>query len=223
MKSEITGYLTGLINNHNRIVGSMKKFGYSNASIQIDVNYTNELTDLLAFVEKTPEETQQPMTVILNNIEENELLRKQIRELEDSCENMNEVEKNLHKKIKVFEEDAIKFKEQALDDKERIIDLENEYQECWETNKRLNVLDKERQAEKGKLIDINKSWQKKYNHVNEINVNLLGELNDLKDTNITCMATCRTLNEKNEILEQIIKDNKGCVTCVNRKELNNEN
>jgi len=45
------------------------------------------------------EESKQPITVVLNNNDEVNKLKKYIRELEDCCENMSEVERNLHKKI----------------------------------------------------------------------------------------------------------------------------
>lgn len=61
-----------------------------------------ELNDLLDFVEDIPDESKEPIILAItsdSNNETVEILRKRVRELEDSCENMSQVERNLHKEV----------------------------------------------------------------------------------------------------------------------------
>lgn len=88
MKESVTGYLTGMINNHQRIVDSLIKFHYPETKINEHKNHVNELRDLLDFVEDIPEEN----TEVLQ-------LKNKVRDYEDSIKSMTIVEKNLHKKI----------------------------------------------------------------------------------------------------------------------------
>ncbi len=65
MKQEITGYITGIINNRNRVVEDIKKsrnLSRRDLYIQLteQISYTNELTDLLDFVQDIPEENHKP-------------------------------------------------------------------------------------------------------------------------------------------------------------------
>lgn len=63
-----------------------------------------DLTGTLDYVADIPED-KQPVTVVLGNNEEVERLKSYIRELEDSCENMNQVEENLAKQIEELKEE----------------------------------------------------------------------------------------------------------------------
>lgn len=117
MKLQIQSYLIGVLNNHKRIIGSMKDNGYSKVSIQSHENHTNELRDLYDFISILPDE-QIPDTYKeinrLRSLLEIEAYdseqrtfeiisyKKRIAELEESCENMCEVEKSLHKQIEIL-------------------------------------------------------------------------------------------------------------------------
>jgi len=185
------GYITSMINGCERGITYMEKSRIPALSIETAKAYRDELTDLLSFVEDIPVQKQGPITINLGDPETVRILKKEIGELEDSCENMCEVQKNQLKKIELFEVGVINFREQFLSDKARIKELENIY--------------KERCGEVSKLIDSNKSWNKKYNHVNEINENLLGELGELKTDNAGWQIACNKLKERNEILEEKFK------------------
>lgn len=76
VKQAITGYITGMINNHYRIIESMKKNGFKDHSIQLHENCINELNDLLDFVGDIPEEKE---CSELNKI--NEVLEQKINDL----------------------------------------------------------------------------------------------------------------------------------------------
>lgn len=99
MKQGITGYIVGIINNHSRIVENMKKCERQVAVIAYEENYINELNDLLDYVTDIPEESQEPITVVLNTTEV-ETLKSRIRELEETCIANNEVIDTQFKKIK---------------------------------------------------------------------------------------------------------------------------
>lgn len=104
MKAAVTGYITAVINNYTRAIENLKTVKTAPITISKYETIREELNDLLDFIEDIPEETGGPITVVLNsNNEEVEILRKRIRELEDSCENMAQVEKNLNAKIKLYD------------------------------------------------------------------------------------------------------------------------
>jgi hypothetical protein len=117
VKKEITGYITCAIDNHNRTIEIMKKSGNPSGLMGIYESYTAELSDLLDFIEADAS---------VDRIAENDLLRKRVSELEVSCENMNEVEKNLHSKIKELEMANILYKNGSILDGKRIAKLEKE-------------------------------------------------------------------------------------------------
>jgi len=68
-----------------------------------------DLTTILDYIEDIPEK-KQSITVVLNNDKEIIKLKKYIRELEKSCECMNEVEINLSKKIETLKNENRKLK-----------------------------------------------------------------------------------------------------------------
>jgi len=59
------------------------------------ISIIKDLTDILDYVEDIQEEKLNPIQVTFHKNSNEELLRKRIRELEDSCENFAEVERNL--------------------------------------------------------------------------------------------------------------------------------
>ena len=81
MKKQITGYVTALADVYG---GTLNQ------------PMIKCLNNLLEFIEDIPEGNEE---ISNDRIAENNLLRKRITELEENCENMNGVEKNLHKKI----------------------------------------------------------------------------------------------------------------------------
>lgn len=107
MKELIIGYITAVINNYTRTIDTFKQYNAANGSIRRFETIREELNDLLDFVEDIPEETKEPYTIIFRTDSEEEvnILRKRIRELEDSCENMCEIERNLRNKIMLLEAD----------------------------------------------------------------------------------------------------------------------
>lgn len=94
MKQSIIGYVTALTNVH---ADMLDKIPTNTRGTSVHGMFLNELNALLDFIEDIPEEN--PLVINLNSIEETEFLRKRIRELEESCESMCEVEKNLHSKM----------------------------------------------------------------------------------------------------------------------------
>ncbi len=106
MKQIITAYITALTNVYmgkEYLDGTFLKG--ANERFIIDLN------NLLDFIADLKEENkEQPITVILNRNEEITMLKKYIKELEDSCEHMNEVEINLSNKIKILEDENKRLK-----------------------------------------------------------------------------------------------------------------
>ena len=119
MKEGIVGYITGIINSHQRKIEVMtgKATEYS---IHQQKCFKSELSDLLDYVIDIPEETVTDTYIEINRLrdilEEKQvrsedlafeiiILRQRVAELEESCENMCEVERNLQQKIKHFEID----------------------------------------------------------------------------------------------------------------------
>lgn len=88
MKKEILAYITGVTNTCGEFLNSN--------SIQI-------LNHLENFVADLKEDDNDGKMIYVKRIvelnEENQQLKKYVRELEDSCENMCEVETNLQKRI----------------------------------------------------------------------------------------------------------------------------
>lgn len=107
MKALIIGYITAVINNYTRSIETLKECGASEGAIKRFETIREELNDLLDFVEDIPEWSKEPVTlnITINSNEEVEILRKRIRELEDSCENMCEVQKNQLKRIEYLKDD----------------------------------------------------------------------------------------------------------------------
>lgn len=126
MKAEITGYITALINVKELNVKRIKRSN-PNIDIKAHQNSIEELSCLLDFVEDVPEEMDH-ITVVVKD-EEADLLRKRIRELEDSCENMCEIEKILHKKIEDLNSENLVYQITCTGLNEKIEKLEaiNEY------------------------------------------------------------------------------------------------
>lgn len=63
MKQEITGYITGIINNYNRIIEDIKKRNNGFMELKYCVAFVDGLNDLLDFVQDIPEEKREPKTV----------------------------------------------------------------------------------------------------------------------------------------------------------------
>ncbi|MFT5872791.1 MAG: Na+/phosphate symporter [Clostridium sp.] len=96
MKQQIVGYVTALIDMNRSTV---------NMSIK------NCLDNLLEFVIDIPKENKETSIAAFNTALENENLKQsnakllsRVMELEESCENMNEIENNLHKRVKALTE-----------------------------------------------------------------------------------------------------------------------
>lgn len=98
MKKEIVGYLTGAINNHNRTVKLMKEARNPSGLGTVYESFVEELKDLKEFIENESEE-------LVAESRTAEWFRNRVRELEESCENMCEVQKNQQSKIKELEID----------------------------------------------------------------------------------------------------------------------
>lgn len=95
MKKEIMAYVTALTD------------VYSGSINQPMVKCLN---DILNFAEDIPVEDKERSILAFNTALENSILKSRVLELEESCENMNEIEINLHKRIK-----ALKWNNSALD------------------------------------------------------------------------------------------------------------
>lgn len=94
MKEIIIALLTIAVNRYERA----KVDSLSKRSI------INDLTDILDYVEDIQEEKINTIQTTFHENSNEELLRKRIRELEDSCENFVEVERNLLNRKEVLED-----------------------------------------------------------------------------------------------------------------------
>ncbi|WP_373899309.1 hypothetical protein ACER0A_002070 [Haloimpatiens sp. FM7315] len=117
MKQAIMSYITALINVHNNALERITDRA-TNSNIK---TFINELNDLLNFIADSPEEKH--ITIILNK-KDNETLRKRIKELEESCENMCEVERNLHEQIKQLRADNLMWQNACNQLREKLEKLE---------------------------------------------------------------------------------------------------
>ncbi len=156
MKKEITGYITGIINSYSRTIERLKANGAPIAATNPFTAFKEELTDLLEFVIDIPD-SKETSILSFNVAIENVTLKKRIAELEESCECMCDVERNLHKKIEELETAEIANREQLLDDKQKIEESEKEKNEFWECNKQLNELYKEKRNKSESLQAENKN------------------------------------------------------------------
>lgn len=134
MRSSIKGYLTGLINNYKNGIG-FKVNPMTNTCNALIVDILN---DLLDYVTKFKEETVSEKTVI-----ENEILKKRIVELEESCENMNEVEKNNHATIATLESNTTWIRTQLLNSDKTLREVEELNIGLRKTNQYASSLNKQ--------------------------------------------------------------------------------
>lgn len=106
MKAAVTGYITAVINNYTRSIETLKSNKAPEHMISRFQTIREELNDLLDFVEDIPEGAKEPitLTIDINSNEEVEILRKRVIELEDSCENMNEVQINQLNRIRELQD-----------------------------------------------------------------------------------------------------------------------
>ena len=102
MKKQIIGYVTGVINSYSRTIERLKASGAPILSTNSFQAFKEEFTDLLEFVIDIPEQNKEAAMLSFNVALRNEDLKKRILELEESCEDMCEIEKNLHKRIKAL-------------------------------------------------------------------------------------------------------------------------
>jgi len=153
LKAEIMGYITGITNNHLRIVASMEKYGFEETLTAIHENVIDELNDLLTFVEDVPEETEftkvvlakegvkMPMSKFTTELydiigdlqDQKEVLEKRVKELEESCQNMCDVDRNLQKKIKELKTTNHDWQNACIMLKEKNEELERQI-EKWKKN-----------------------------------------------------------------------------------------
>lgn len=103
--AKIEGSLTILINQHLR----NSEGGYKLSKV-----FAEQLEDLLEMVVDMQGKDEKYPIKVLVDYEENERLRKRILELEETCENMNEIEINLSKKIEKLEEENQNLKRGML-------------------------------------------------------------------------------------------------------------
>ena len=176
MKKEITGYITGIINSYSRTIERLKANGAPITATNPFKAFKEELTDLLEFVIDIPD-SKETSILSFNVAIENTILKKRIAELEESCECMCDVERNLHKKIEALEAAEIAYREQLLDGKQKIEEVEKEKHEFWECNKQLNKLYKEKRS-KNEILQIQ---NKKLNKQIKI---LRNNLHGLKKENV---------------------------------------
>lgn len=127
MKKEITGYITASINNYERNIKRMHTLKANAIEIKKYENFANELNDLIDYVTDIPEESQEPITVVLNNTEV-ETLKNRINELEETCIANNEVIDTQFKRIKeqkeanyMWQNTCIKLREENERLKEEIV------------------------------------------------------------------------------------------------------
>lgn len=151
MKKEITSYLTALINTHKNALSpdtSILVNSYNRKAIK-------ELNDLFEFVKAIPEDKVTDTYVEINRLRDilarveidsdTETLRRmnlqrRVVELEESCENMNEVEKNNHVTISELESANVRYRGQLLENDKKISQLEEVNSGVWEENRQLKLI-----------------------------------------------------------------------------------
>jgi myosin heavy subunit len=190
MKAKIIAYITALSDVNRRFLEEVKGTSDREAKGQYIAveSMTKDLDNLIDFIEDIPSELNEPIMLILNNIEEAQILRKRIRELEDSCENMNDVEKNLHQKINKLEEETEKLSIERYNLSQSNKTWQKKFSHANELNE--NVME-----ELLNLREDNGVWQK--------------VCNTLKENN-------KVLEETNSSYEQSRK-NRRCISDVERK------
>lgn len=102
MKNQIVGYITGVVNSYSRTIDRLKASGAPITSTNSFQAFKEEFNDLLEFVIDIPEENKEASILSFNVALQNEDLKKRILELEESCEDMCEIVKNLHKRVQAL-------------------------------------------------------------------------------------------------------------------------
>lgn len=154
MKTSIKGYLAALINTHRNAISS----NVSTLVNSCNRKAINELNDLLVFVTSIPEEPISDTYIEINRLKsklekdwyqsenivfENIALKKRVAELEESCENMNEIEKNLHNKIEQLEENTMWLRDEILSSDKKTKELKEVNSGVWEENRKIKLLNKQ--------------------------------------------------------------------------------
>jgi archaellum component FlaC len=124
MKAEITGYITAVINNYTRTIERLKELQVNDLHLLRSESFRKELNDMLDFVTDIQEEKPQTAQIVEDLAKEikrlenkladdwktfdkiavaNGIYRNRIRELEESCENMCQVQRNQLNKIEFLE------------------------------------------------------------------------------------------------------------------------
>ncbi|HDK7165891.1 TPA: hypothetical protein PTV51_002218 [Clostridium botulinum] len=128
MKQAITGYITALINNYERKITNLYATNVNLCKIRKYEKLKDELCDLLDFVIDIQEEKKEPTKVVLNNNteilslkkyikgleEERSILLKNIKELEESCQYMCDIEKNQLEKMELLKAENEDLKAKLL-------------------------------------------------------------------------------------------------------------
>ena len=152
MKEAIIGYITGIINNHLRIVESLKEFHYPKQQIIEHQNYINELNDLLDFVEDSKEEKSylQKVELIPDKKKDEEILyyRKKIKGMAEDISNRGD-------RISELRDTTIKYIEENEKLRSKIAEREKTNSKLMQQNESIgrtcNSLFKENKEIKEKL------------------------------------------------------------------------
>ena len=121
-------------NSEIRILETMKKFGFSEQTIESQERFMRGLSDLASYLADIPQANKEQSIATFNMALENQKLKKMILELEETCENMNLNEIKLHEKLKAYECNDVVWR--------------NCYEALREENRKLTdgTLDKKREA-----------------------------------------------------------------------------
>ena len=153
MKAEISSYITALINAHRNEISPNVSTLVNNHTRKS----TNELIQLLEFINSIPEEKVTDTYVEINRLRDilarveidsdTETLRRRnlqrrVAELEESCEIMCEVEKNNHITIKELESSNVRYRGQLLENDKYINQLKEVNTGVWEENRQIKLLNK---------------------------------------------------------------------------------
>ena len=152
MKKEITGYIQGVINSYSRTIERLKVSGVPITSTNSFQSFKEEFSDLLEFVIDIPEEKEESI-MSFNIALENGAIKRRITELEEFCENLNEVEGNLHREIEKLNKEKNQVIENVMDlRRARDADYENfEAKEIMLEN--LKIANKQYQIECSELTN----------------------------------------------------------------------
>ncbi|KEI75920.1 hypothetical protein [Clostridium botulinum] len=112
MKQAITGYITALINYH---------MGFDTRKGSIDEHYNkhflrelNDLLDFIAYLKEKENKSNEVLNIFNEIVMKNKALNKTVKDLEEGCQYMCDIEKNQLEKIELLKAENEDLKSKLL-------------------------------------------------------------------------------------------------------------